>query len=250
MEQPSPDPLPPAVKEPAQKKKKLPARKDLVSHLVLAAPVFLLYHLGLLVSPLAANGADPVTRGMGYLAGLSTLVYLIVMAALICGYVILVRYLSRKKKFNARRFPLVLGEGLLYALVMGPLTNLLLQKVHVLGDAIVRMGPIDRIVASAGAGFYEELIFRLAGIGLIVWLIGTKKLKRWMVVAIAIGITSIIFSAVHYIGPGSDSFEIGSFAFRLVLGGMLALIYIFRGFGTAVYAHFLYDVYVMCFLMA
>jgi len=31
---------------------------------------------------------------------------------------------------------------------------------------------------------------------------------------------------------------------------MLAAVYIFLGFATAVYAHFLYDVYVMCVWMS
>jgi membrane protease YdiL (CAAX protease family) len=73
---------------------------------------------------------------------------------------------------------------------------------------------------------------------------GTKALL-WAVLA-----SSLLFSAVHYIGPGSDAFGLSSFVFRLVLGGMLALIYHWRGFATAVYAHAFYDVYVMLVLMA
>jgi hypothetical protein len=59
----------------------------------------------------------------------------------------------------------------------------------------------------------------------------------------------VIFSGFHYLGAGSEAFAITSFAFRTVLGLMLAAVYIFRGFATAVYAHFLYDVYVMCIWM-
>jgi hypothetical protein len=245
-------PLEPLEAKSPEKKKKTPARKDILSHLVLAAPVFLLYHLGLLLSPNSANGADPITRAMGYLAGLSTVIYLIIMAVLILAYVGWVKRLSKKKKFNPKRFPLVLGEGLVYALVMGPLANLLLRKAHVLGEVHLAMGPIDRVVASAGAGFYEELIFRLAGIALVVWVIKAikGKIKPWLAISLAVLITSLIFSAVHYIGPGSDAFQLASFSFRFVLGIMLAVIFLFRGFATAVYTHFLYDVYVMCFLMA
>jgi hypothetical protein len=219
--------------ESVSQKKQVDARADLLGHMILAAPVFLLYHLGLLVSPQAANGADLVTRLLGYLAGMSGLVYGLIMLILVALYVWYVRRLRRSKKFDARRFPQVLVEATVYAVLMGPVASLLISKMYLIGSGFSSMGPIDRLVASAGAGFYEELIFRLVGIGLI-----TGWLEK-----------PLVFSAMHYLGPGSDTFSMASFLFRLVLGGMLGAIFIFRGFATAVYAHFLYDLYVMFFLM-
>jgi len=220
---------------------------DFLGHLILTAPLFLTYHLGLLVSPRAANGADPFTRTMGSLAGLSRLGYLAIMLILIFAYAAWVKRLARRKKFNARRFPLVLLESALYALIMGPLAGLLLAELHLLGGALVAMGPVDRVIASAGAGFYEELIFRVAGIALVVRLLGIRKKKMGSrpAILIAVAVTSLIFSVAHYLGPGAESFALASFSFRFVLGGMLAAIYLLRGFATAVYAHFLYDVYVL-----
>ena len=57
----------------------------------------------------------------------------------------------------------------------------------------------------------------------------------------------MIFSAVHYIGPMSDSFQLPSFLFRLVLGLVLTLIFATRGFAAAVWTHALYDVWVLVF---
>ena len=56
-----------------------------------------------------------------------------------------------------------------------------------------------------------------------------------------------IFSAVHYIGPMSDAFQLPSFVFRLVLGLVLTLIFATRGFAAAVWTHALYDVWVLVF---
>jgi hypothetical protein len=216
---------------------------------ILVIPVFLLYHIGLLVSPNAANGADPITRWMGMLMGLSWVMYLAIMLFLTLTYLLVVRGLKKDGKFSPRRFPFVLIESAVYALLMGPLTNLMLHKMHLLGGCgLSQMGLLDRLIASAGAGFYEELIFRLCGIWLIVQVLKNGKMKKWAVLTIAIVITSIIFSAVHYIGAGSDDWQWSSFIFRVVLGAMLGVIYIFRGFATAVYSHFLYDVYVLCVL--
>jgi hypothetical protein len=56
-----------------------------------------------------------------------------------------------------------------------------------------------------------------------------------------------MFSAMHYIGPMSDDFDLKSFVFRWVLGMTLTVIYVFRGFAAAVWAHSFYDVWVMVF---
>jgi membrane protease YdiL (CAAX protease family) len=222
---------------------------DLTGHLLLAAPVFLFYHLGLLISPQAANGVDVFTRSLGYLAGLSWPVYLAVVLGLTAAYALAFRVLASKHRIDAKRFPLVLMEAGLYALLMGPVAGLLLSKLHVLGALLEQMGPLDRVVASAGAGFYEELVFRLFGLGALLWLLTKQGLKRWLSVGLAVLVTSLIFSAVHYVGPGSDAFDLGSFAYRFVLGAFLAAIFLTRGFATAVWAHALYDVYVMVILM-
>jgi len=230
-------------------RKKGRGRDDWTGHLLLAAPVFLFYHLGLLISPNATNGVDLFTRILGRLAGLSWPVYLAVVLGLTAAYGLALRSMSRRRAFEPRRFPLVLMESGLYALLMGPVAGLLLSKLHVLGGWIDKMGVLDRIVASSGAGFYEELTFRLILLGGMLWLLSKQGMKRWLAVGLAVIVTSLVFSAVHYIGPGSDPFDLGSFSYRSVLGAFLAGIFLLRGFATAVWAHALYDVYVMVILM-
>jgi hypothetical protein len=237
------------TEEEKKEPQKEPKKTDVLGHVILAAPVFLLYHLGLLISPQAANGVDPITRMMGYLAGMSTLVYLLVFGGLAVVYVLWVRRMARKQRFKPRRFPLVILEAAVYALIMAPVAGLLLRKLHILAFPLPGMGPFDRVVASAGAGFYEELVFRLAAIGILVFVFESYKMKRWLALLLAAVISSVIFSGFHYLGPLGDGFSLESFSFRFVLGMMLAGVYIFRGFATAVYAHFLYDVYVMCVWM-
>jgi membrane protease YdiL (CAAX protease family) len=58
---------------------------------------------------------------------------------------------------------------------------------------------------------------------------------------------AVVFSGVHYIGPLSDSLQLPSFLFRLVLGLILTLIYVTRGFAAAVWTHALYDIWVLVF---
>jgi len=58
-------------------------------------------------------------------------------------------------------------------------------------------------------------------------------------------VSSAVFSAAHHIGAAGDPFTIGVFVYRSLAGLIFAGIYWFRSLGHAVYAHAMYDVYVM-----
>lgn len=221
----------------------------LLNNLILAAPVFLFYQIGLLISPKAANGVDPFTHALGYLFGLSWHSYLLIMIALILIYGVTIRILSRKGKFDPHTFPWLLIESGIYALIMGPAAHLFLSKLHVLSvDIVKNMGIFDRLVASSGAGFYEELVFRLIILSALGKFFTSRGIKRFFAYGTAILVSALIFSAIHYVGAFSDPFELASFLYRALLGIMLGVIFLFRGFAPAVYTHALYDAYVMCIL--
>jgi membrane protease YdiL (CAAX protease family) len=55
-------------------------------------------------------------------------------------------------------------------------------------------------------------------------------------------VTSVIFAAMHYLGPLGDRFTAASFVFRLLLGGVFAVLYRTRGIAVAAWTHALYDI--------
>jgi hypothetical protein len=232
----------------AAARKGLPGFREPTGHLLLAAPVFLLYHLGLLVSPLSVNGVDPVTRLLGHLAGLSWWAYLAAMLGLLAAYLWAWRRLARRGDIAPGRLARLLAESGLYAVLLGPLAGALLGELHVLGAVWTGMGPLDRVVASAGAGFYEELFFRLLAVGAVLGWLDRRGHRRWLTVPLVVAATALLFAAVHHVGPGAEPFSAIAFSFRTVLGGLLAAVFLLRGFATAVWTHFLYDVYVMVVL--
>ncbi len=103
------------------------------------------------------------------------------------------------------------------------------------------------LVLSLGAGVYEELIFRLILVSLLFALLFWIKSSGLVRYSIAAIIGALIFSGVHYIGFYGDPFELGSFTFRFLMGLALNGLMLLRGFGIAVAAHALYDVYVTLF---
>jgi membrane protease YdiL (CAAX protease family) len=106
------------------------------------------------------------------------------------------------------------------------------------------------LITGIGAGIYEELIFRLILIGLIImFLEDVCKVKPKVTIAAAIILSSLLFSAHHYFGfdPNGigniyEPFVWGTFIFRTLAGIYLALIFSWRGYGIAVGAHAAYDI--------
>jgi len=75
----------------------------------------------------------------------------------------------------------------------------------------------------------------------------TRTLKRPAVTAWVVGalVSSVLFSALHYVGSLGDPFTLYSFLFRFLSGGIFSLIFGLRGLAVAVYTHAVYDIMVL-----
>jgi membrane protease YdiL (CAAX protease family) len=103
-----------------------------------------------------------------------------------------------------------------------------------------------RLVMSLGAGVWEETVFRLGMLGGLTALFERGiGMRRWIAALIGLGISSVLFSAMHHIPPYGDPFAIGVFTFRVLAGACFGLLFWFRGFAVAVYTHAFYDLYVL-----
>ncbi len=132
---------------------------------------------------------------------------------------------------------------------MAPLVGLAILTERIIGSAsLAAAGGADQalaveILTGIGAGIYEEFLFRLAGIGLIMLiLVDLMKVSKKPSAVIAVVATSVCFSLYHFIGP--DAFDFRLFVFRGIAGAYLATLYVARGFGIAVGAHACYNVVV------
>jgi membrane protease YdiL (CAAX protease family) len=105
-------------------------------------------------------------------------------------------------------------------------------------------GVFARIVGYCGAGLYEEVLFRLLLLPVGVWLFGRMGCGPVAAGGWALVVSSLLFSAAHYVGPLGDAFEISSFTFRAIAGMLFAVLFLVRGFGIAAGTHFFYDLLV------
>lgn len=106
---------------------------------------------------------------------------------------------------------------------------------------------IDRMGIGIGAGIYEELVFRLVLISVLM-IIGADllRLDRVRVAVAAIILSSLVFAAHHHQPMGAEPFDLAPFVFRTLAGLYLAMIFWYRGYGPAAGCHAAYNVALVC----
>lgn len=223
-------------------------RPPLTVALAHALPLFLLYQVGVLLVP-AASGADLVTSGLLRLVQGNLMAYLGTLLGLALLLVLLVVARGQRKRLRVRLLVPVLLESGIYALTMGTLIVFVMARV--LGFPLplatgTALGAAEKVVLSLGAGFHEEMVFRLVLFGGLT-LVGTRWLGlRPLVAGLgAAALSSALFALAHHVGPAGDPLRPDLFTYRFLAGGFFAALYEWRGFAVAAYTHALYDLYVL-----
>lgn len=222
----------------------LKQRHDPLTGLLLTTPVFLLYHLGILAIDLR-NGVDLVSVLTFELLQRSLIAYVAVTLGYAAAIAIAAYVLRKRGTIKPAELLPVLGESVVLAIVMLFTVGWATQQLFDWQSGPPPMNPFEKIVMAAGAGFHEELVFRVVLFAGSAWVLHkAARIPELGAGLIAALFSSVIFSAIHYIGALSDEFQLQSFVFRFIAGLYLAAIYRFRGFAVAVYTHAIYDVIV------
>jgi len=230
-------------------------RENAWTDLGLTLPIFLGYHLCVVFLPVR-NAADWVTHQMAELASNDLRVYAAVTLAIGLTFVTALVAIGRGHSLRLTRFVGIAIEAVVYAVTMRLVASSVVGRLKLDGAGTtditaLQSGPFAGVVLSLGAGFYEELAFRVclfAILGRLVWLafVSTPvpffKVLFWLVWAT---ISSAVFSAWHHVGPFGEPFTLQAFVFRWVSGLAFTAIFALRGFAPAVWTHALYDIWVL-----
>jgi hypothetical protein len=219
------------------------ARRPLVS-LAFVAPLLAVYEVGVLTieEHPVRNGADVWLRQLLERTGFGQ--YFLLPAATVV--VLLAWHHLTRQSWRVRPIWLY---GMLIESTLLAAALLAIAQVQGSFFEAAAIGPADvqrwatQIVSYCGAGFYEEVLFRLI---LLPAVAGALKLagasSRTSLLAAALT-TSFLFAAAHHVGPHGDAFDLYVFTFRWSAGAFFSFLFVYRGFGVAVGTHALYDIF-------
>ncbi len=226
---------------------------------LITLPFLLLYEIGIFfVNGGSANGvrisADILVKQVLGVVGLNGTFAFSILLLLLGGIIF---WYERRAgvEVKAKYLGFMFLESLAYAILLGMIVGTIVGGLFGAGvgeSSLVALqmpgqpggSLLSGLVLSLGAGVYEELIFRLVLVSLLFAALFFLKKSDLLRYAIAAVIGALIFSAIHYTGAYGDPFTLSSFTFRFLMGLALNGLMLLRGFGIAVAAHALYDVYV------
>jgi hypothetical protein len=213
----------------------------------LSLPLFLGYHLGVVFLEVR-NASDLVTGELLRLTAGSLPKYLLVTLAIGAAFAGAFVRLGRGQAFRPVKFAQIAVEAVVYAFALRVVGSYVVGRLFA---GRVTEGGFPGLVMSLGAGFYEELSYRVllfAGVGRLLGLLLPRAASGATRLALGVAwavLCAALFSGAHYVGSLADDFQLQSFVFRWVLGLMLTLIFWARGFAAAAWTHALYDAWVL-----
>jgi len=225
-------------------------RGPLGASLILIAPLYLAYEVGVMFST-SMNGVDFVTYALYALVGGSRRNFLLLHLALAVLLLVWVVRLRRRGALTAAALAPVCLESTAYALALGTCIVFVVQRLFGLalvmaaGDTLVLGSTGQAVVISLGAGVHEELVFRLVLMGGGVWLLRRSGLRPRVALALALIGSALLFAAAHHLGARGEPFDLATFAFRALAGAVFGLIFWYRSLAHAVYTHAVYDLWVL-----
>ncbi len=228
---------------------------------VAALPLLLAYELllslgGDVSQGQVRNAADVWLRTIFISLGVSPSKATLVMILAVILAIPVVR--SGAPPLVARFFSFMLLEALAYGFALGVIINYILAFFFSFSQAAqaavdwtplpaalpVGGGLSQGLALSLGAGLFEELVFRVILLNLLLYM-SRLILPRWPAITVSIAGAAFLFSLAHYVGPLGEPFELRGFLFRWIAGLLFTSLFYLRGFAITAYSHAIYDVWVI-----
>ena len=182
----------------------------------------------------------------------------LIMTPLVVVVILLALQITSKTPWRVRFEDLFLMAGECLALTVPLIVlSLLLNRESAVANTTVLTAQtagaqnllLVDIVTGIGAGIYEELIFRLVLICLLMLLFqDVFGMQKKAAVILSVVISAVLFSVHHHIFFANgqfhqgDVFTVGKFIFRTIAGCYFAALYAVRGFGITAGTHAFYNI--------
>ncbi|MFN3241239.1 MAG: CPBP family intramembrane glutamic endopeptidase [Planctomycetota bacterium] len=196
------------------------------------------------LAPDERNGAEVLL--LQQLARLGDRAHMVVSVAFALLIAAAANWLVKHKVPWARVVAVIALEGVVYGVMLGPIASAMTSSANrLLSTSAPGNEQIANMVGSIGAGVFEELVFRLGLMSLLVWL-GMRAVREWALPRVLAGmfavvVSALVFSWFHHLC--GEPYDRGRFLFRTMAGVLLGLLMWGRGYGVCVYTHTVYNLY-------
>lgn len=212
--------------------------------LVAVLPLLALYELALILlgSGVEVHAGALMKQMLAVLGGMGAYLALTCAVTICFFFALVIKYRGPARSF--RLYGTMILEGALYAALLAPVVFWIESGFGTLAAGAGERGELGiRLLLGAGAGVWEELLFRFFILGGGLWL--TVKVlsgNRIVFGILMLLLSSFAFSGLHHLGAHADPFRTAIFLYRFLAGLLLGGIFLVRGLGVCVYTHALYNV--------
>ena len=212
--------------------------------LVFVLPMLVFFHWGTRYYRMGLLAEHGLRRVLSYFGGTAACLPPLAVVSVLLG-----QHLLRRDRWDLRLR--VLGgmavESVLWVIPLMAISHIT-ARVFLTATQPGTATCLDSILLGMGGGIYEEFVFHLLAIGIIMLIfVDGLSLPKIHVAVFAVAVTAVMFGLFHMNVPpfyGKETFSGKDFAFRIVAGLCLGACFILRGFGIAVGTHVMWNIYV------
>ena len=216
---------------------------------VMALPLLLAYELLIIYTQsnywVRRNAADVWIRTFLTAFDLKAQHLTFVMIGILLALIPIAKMRSKGISIKINYFFLMLLESFAYSVILGVVLQFILLRLGGLSASGFGNDVLQNIALSLGAGFFEEIVFRVLLLNLLLFLSKLFFKISLVTVVFSVLVSSLLFSISHYVGSMADSWQLYSFMFRWIAGMLFTVLYFIRGFAITAYTHALYDIWVL-----
>jgi hypothetical protein len=214
-----------------------------LNSLLLLLPMLLAFHLGNLWWRTDLLAWQDIHHVLAFVGVTATW-----LPAIVVVIVLLVQHMLRRDPWQLQGFTLLgmvaeSGIGIVPLVAMSALTD----KIWAQATGSLTGSVAQQIVSGVGAAVYEEFVFRMIFIGLVLLLfVDLLELDKHVIGTAAIMVSAAVFSLYHFDRQQLSAalFPWKDFIFRALAGVYLGGVFLTRGLGVASGVHALYNIYV------
>jgi len=215
----------------------------------MALPLLLAYELLIIYTQsnywVRRNAADVWIRTFLTAFDLKAQHLTFVMIGILLALIPIAKMRSKGISIKINYFFLMLLESFAYSVILGVVLQFILLRLGGLSASGFGNDVLQNIALSLGAGFFEEIVFRVLLLNLLLFLSKLFFKISLVTVVFSVLVSSLLFSISHYVGSMADSWQLYSFMFRWIAGMLFTVLYFIRGFAITAYTHALYDIWVL-----